>query len=356
LVDDSQGQLRMRLATKAVQAKPNVAPGWAKACCSAQQPAPAQGASVQSTQMDAAEAVAQLKAAQQLGQALSASAQQQGAQALHAFDAQQAVSSHVEAMCPTAQGKYTGLVNGQDAKKANGRTLTDPVERFAKPLVHLDTPVTAAFVTPSNISVFSGQDTGLAVQGDVQITAGHTLSSVSGQTTSLYTHAGGIKAITANGGLSLRAHTDAQQIWADQGITVQSTTDEIRIQASESITLSAGQSAIVIKGGDITFMCPGNWTVKGATHDWGSGGGGGASLMALPEELLSEPKIFDEQFHLVDVHGDPMPNTPFRILGSNGQVWVGTTDSDGLTPRIEAPEGVEFCLEVLSQDERRTVE
>ena len=392
LVDDSQGQLRMRLATHgsqggwseltlghiiahsgqggAGQAQRGTwlgegfyghTDGWAvvragQGLLLSTTARTAQGASVQSTQMDAAEAVAQLKAAQQLGQALSASAQQQGAQALHAFDAQQAVSSHVEAMCPTAQGKYTGLVNGQDAKKANGRTLTDPVERFAKPLVHLDTPVTAAFVTPSNISVFSGQDTGLAVQGDVQITAGHTLSSVSGQTTSLYTHAGGIKAITANGGLSLRAHTDAQQIWADQGITVQSTTDEIRIQASESITLSAGQSAIVIKGGDITFTCPGNWTVKGATHDWGSGGGGGASLMALPEELLSEPKIFDEQFHLVDVHGDPMPNTPFRILGSNGQVWVGTTDSDGLTPRIEAPEGVEFCLEVLSQDERRTVE
>jgi len=82
--------------------------------------------------------------------------------------------------------------------------------------------------------------------------------------TSLYTHAGGIKAITANGGLSLRAHTDAQQIWADQGITVQSTTDEIRIQASKSITLTAGQSQIVIEGGNITFTCPGAWTVKGA--------------------------------------------------------------------------------------------
>ena len=115
----------------------------------------------------------------------------------------------------------------------------------------------------------------MAVQGDVQLTTGHTLSSVSGQTTSLYTHAGGIKAITANGQVSLRAHTDAQQIWADQGITVQSTTDEIRIQASESITpCQQARSAIVIKGGDITFTCPGNWTVKGATHDWGSGGGG----------------------------------------------------------------------------------
>jgi type VI secretion system secreted protein VgrG len=178
LVDDSQGQLRMRLATKAVQAKPNVAPWLGEGLLLSTTARPRHGRQcAKHPNGRLLKRWAQLKAAQQLGQALSASAQQQGAQALHAFDAQQAVSSHVEAMCPTAQGKYTGLVNGQDAKKANGRTLTDPVERFAKPLVHLDTPVTAAFVTPSNISVFSGQDTGLAVQGDVQITAGHTLSS-----------------------------------------------------------------------------------------------------------------------------------------------------------------------------------
>jgi type VI secretion system secreted protein VgrG len=48
-----------------------------------QQPC-AQGASVASTQMDAAEAVAQLKAARQLGEALSQSARQQGAQGLTA--------------------------------------------------------------------------------------------------------------------------------------------------------------------------------------------------------------------------------------------------------------------------------
>ena len=385
LVDDSQGQLRMRLATHgsqggwseltlghiiahsgqggAGQAQRGTwlgegfyghTDGWAvvragQGLLLSTTARTAQGASVQSTQMDAAEAVAQLKAAQQLGQALSASAQQQGAQALHAFDAQQAVSSHVEAMCPTAQGKYTGLVNGQDAKKANGRTLTDPVERFAKPLVHLDTPVTAAFVTPSNISVFSGQDTGLAVQGDVQITAGHTLSSVSGQTTSLYTHAGGIKAITANGGLSLRAHTDAQQIWADQGITVQSTTDEIRIQASESITLSAGQSAIVIKGGDITFTCPGNWTVKGATHDWGSGGGGGASLMALPsggvtvQSPLTDPG-YSIQFVIKGPKGSPIQGFPYEVVqkSTGHAVARGLTDENGCTERYYTSEPMEM--------------
>ena len=38
-------------------------------------------------------------------------------------------------------------------------------------------------------------------------------------------------------------------------------------------TLTAGQSQIVIEGGDITFSCPGTWTVKGASHDWLGGGG-----------------------------------------------------------------------------------
>ena len=106
-----------------------------------------------------------------------------------------------------------------------------------------------------------------------------------------------LAAITAKGALSVRAHTDAQQIWADQDLTVQSTTDEIRIQASRSITLTAGQSQIELKGGDITFTCPGTWTVKGAMHEWGAGGGGGgASLMALPD---SRAKLFDEQIRAI---------------------------------------------------------
>ena len=288
------------------------------------------GASVQSTQMDAAEAVAQLKAAQQLGQALSASAQQQGAQALHSFDAQaqQAVQSHVDAMCPTAQGKCDSSVNGQEAKKADGRKLGAPVERFAQPLIHLDTPATAAFVTPANISIFSGQDASMAVQGDVQITAGHTLSSVSGQTTSLYTHAGGIKAITANGPLSLRAHADAQQIWADQGITVQSTTDEIRIQASESITLSAGQSAIVIKGGDITFTCPGNWINKAASHAWEGGGSSSANLMALPDGVVAIHDWIELDYRDSDSE-QGMADTDYEIHLEDGVVLKGLLDKQG---------------------------
>ncbi|MDE1998992.1 MAG: type VI secretion system tip protein VgrG [Burkholderiales bacterium] len=350
LVDDSQGQLRMRLANycpsfgwseltlghiiaQSGQGGSGHAQrgtwlgegfyghtdGWAvvragQGLLLTTTARPGMGASVHSTQMDAQEAVAQLKVAQQLGQALSQSAQQQGAQPLHGFEAKQAVASHTEAL-----------------------------EQMTQPLVHLDTPVMAAFVTPSVISLFSGQDTSVAVQGDIHLTAGHTLSSISGQTTSLYTHAGGLKAITANGALSLRAHTDAQQIWADQGITVQSTTDEIRIQASDSITLQAGQSAIVIKGGDITFTCPGNWTVKGAMHEWGAGGGGGASLMALPSGAvtisspLAEPD-YSVAFDLKACTELNMSGEPYVAYVQRGNEWVaiqaGVLDDDQTTADI----------------------
>ena len=213
-----------------------------------------------------------------------------------------------------------------------------------QPLLHLDTPSSASWVTPASISLFSGQDTSLTAQGDAHLTAAHTVSAVSGQTTSLYTHSGGIKAITANAGLSLRAHTDAQQIWSDKDLTVQSTTDEIRIQASSSITLTAGQSQIEIKGGNITFTCPGTWTVKGAAHAWAGPGSQvaqlpklpkGAALPATPAHTLYE--VFDEQVVFVSDLGSAIDGR-LRYAVDNPadqeQRLVGQTPKRGETGRL----------------------
>lgn len=291
---------------------------------------PAQGASVARTQMDATEAVGQLKAAQQLGDVLAQSARQQGAHGLHSHEAGQAWSTHTEAMDPAAQGKHTGAVGGQDARqaRAGSRELAEPVERFAKPLLHLDTPASATWVTPASIHLFSGQDHSVSAQGDVHLTAAHTVSTVSGQTTSLYTHTGGIKAITANAALSVRAHTDAQQIWSEQDLTVQSTTDEVRIQASKSITLTAGQSQIVIEGGDITFSCPGSWTVKGATHDWLGGGSQAASLPAMPSDGAQITDWIELDYRDPDT-GEPVPSASYEIHFQGGAPFKGTLDSSG---------------------------
>jgi type VI secretion system secreted protein VgrG len=212
------------------------------------------------------------------------------------------------------------------------------VERFAKPLLHLDTPASAMFVTPASFASFSGQDTSLATMGDAQLTSAHAFSSVSGQTTSLYTHSGGIKAITANGELSLRAHTDSQQIWADQDITVQSTTDEIRIYAKNSITLTAGQSQIQLKGGDITMTCPGQWINKAASHDWMGPGSGPAALMNLPDGLVTvapQDVIIQREYH--DDEGTQAAR--FTAQLGDGGTRKGVTDAQGQVELRALPPG-----------------
>ena len=294
VIDDATGQLRMRLLTSYTAAEVGLGhlieqgqgaqrgswrgsgfeagtQGWASIragqglLLSTTARAATYG-SAQSTQMDAAEALGQLKAMRDLGQRLSEVAKAGTAHALTSHDAGQAVEKFLEAIDPQKLGKHAGPVGGQEAKKANGRTLTDPVEAFATPLVLMDTPSTSAFASEASITNFSGQDLSLGVQGDMQHTAVHTYAAVSGQTTSVYTNDGGIQVKAANGPVSLRAHTDELHILADQDVTVISVEEEIRIQANTCIELIAGESSVVLEGGDITFTCPGTFTAKTSTH------------------------------------------------------------------------------------------
>ena len=229
--------------------------------------------------MDAQEAAAQLKGAQQLGQALGQAAQAQGALPLTSHDAkaQEAVEAMLEAIDPQKQGRHPS------ERKASNREPGDPVEQFAKPVIVLDTPSAAIMATPGSIASYSGQDTSLIAQGDIHAAAAHTASFVSGETTSLYTHEGELQAIAANGNVSLRAHTDRLELLADQDITIISVNDEITITANERIEIVGGDSKVVLNGSDIEFATPGAFTVKAASHAWGGGGRGSVTLETLPQ-------------------------------------------------------------------------
>lgn len=289
--------------------------------------------SAQSTQLDTQEAIAQLKGAQQLGQALGDAAQAQGAMKLasHGTSANDALQSLIESIDPQRQGKHSS------EKKATGREpSSDPVERFAKPYVVMDTPSSAMFTSPAMLAMFSGQDTSLAAQGDVHAVAAHTASWVSGQTTSLYTHQGELQTIAANGDLSLRAHTDQLEILADKDITIISVNNEITITASQRIEMVGGDSKVVLDGSNIDFVTPGTFTVKAATHEWAGGGSGSTALPALPD---SRVKLFHEQFRAVDQQtGKPVVGKLYRLVLADGNEIKGRTDERGLTERISSSE------------------
>jgi type VI secretion system secreted protein VgrG len=231
---------------------------------------------------------------------------------LAARDANCAHAQQIKSIDPQQDGKYNGPVEGQEAKKPNPgtRDLGDPVETFAKPLVVIHSAASTALTTDASIAAFAGQDQSYVAQNDTHLTAAHTAAAASGETTSLFTQSGGIQAIAANGPVSIRAHTDALEIKADQSIKVTSSNDSIRVQANQKIELLAGQSSVVLEGANITFTCPGAFTVKAAQHAWAGGGGNAASLPNLPSGSV----------HLSGAPPDTAPSAAAGSWASGGAV------------------------------------
>jgi type VI secretion system secreted protein VgrG len=250
-----------------------------------------QGSSVTSTAFDTAEAVGMLKGAGELSKTLFDAATAQNALASSAAnEAQAALLGKID---PEQNGKYAGAVGGHSALKAGdgSRELdaAQPVEKFASPVMLLDGASSINWASPASTVVFAGGQLQWTAQSDMQWTAGHTLSTVAANALGLFTHRGGIQAIAANGPVSLQAHTDQLEILADKAITVISVNDVIEIKANQKIVLQAGQSSVTLEGGDITFACPGNFTVKGGQHLFDGGAAKAAVLPGQPSFVTSIP-------------------------------------------------------------------
>ncbi|HEY0819462.1 MAG TPA: type VI secretion system Vgr family protein [Rhizobacter sp.] len=308
--------------------------------------------SAQGGQMDTQEAVAQLKSAQQLGQALGQAAQAQGALAMSSHDAkaQEAVQGLLDALDIDQDGKHPSEQQG------SSRDAKDPVAQFAKPYIVFDTPSAAITASPASIASYSGQDTTIAAQGDVHATAAHTASLVSGETTSLYTHEGELQTIAANGRLSLRAHTDALELLADQDITVISVNDEITITAKERIEIVGGDSKVVLHGGNIEFATPGSFTVKAASHSWAGGGKGNASLSPLPTGLQPSDGPFIGQYVLNKTDERPFEGYRYRIVDGDRVLLEGMTTPTGQTGLVSTDRAkyIEVHKTIMREDQKIT--
>jgi type VI secretion system secreted protein VgrG len=376
VLDDSNGQLRMRLASSSAASQLNLGYLVVQSPSSAQRGSyrgtgfelrsdawvvlrageglllsstirPALGSSVTSTQMDAAQAIMQLSRAKDMSTRLSDAAAHQNTPASNG--ANQAQADFIATIDSQQAGKYNGPVHGQPAYKTKPGSKeadeTQPVEKFANPVVLLDSAASITATSAASTLLFAGQHLHWSSQADIHWAAEKTLAAVAGQTASLFTHSGGITAIAGNGPLSLQAHTDQLEILADLDITVLSASDKIEIKANRKITLQAGQSSVTLEGGNITFACPGNFTVKGGQHAFGGAGSKAAELPDLPAgqvplvpsspvSLLSpEPESYSQRLVVWNpVTGESM-STAYSLMQEGLMIDRGRTAGGGFSTR-----------------------
>ncbi|OWB28825.1 type VI secretion system Vgr family protein [Xanthomonas oryzae] len=282
-----------------------------------------------SSQMDVAEGVGQLQGAIEIAQRLDGAARQAQAGGLSGNPAQQAF---LKTLDPAQDGKYTGSVAGQDARKpsAGQRSGGDPVERFGTPAVLLESPQSITLTTPHSAVASAGDHVHLTSRGDAHLGAGTALSAAAGGGVSLFSAAGGLKAVANHGPVTVQAHTGTLQVLADQSVTVTSTEDRIDVMAKDSIVLQQGPNRITLKSGDITVETPGMFKVKSATHTLLDGAFNPAKLAALPNSGM-----FTQHFQAVDADtGEPI--TPRRYELSGPDYVAGATDASGKTAIVSS--------------------
>ncbi|WP_250447466.1 type VI secretion system Vgr family protein [Lysobacter enzymogenes] len=275
-------------------------------------------ADARSTHFDIAEAVAQLKGAQNTAQALNDAAAQNQVPALRGNPEQAAFLAAVDAQ---QDGKYDGDVAGQPASKPSGegRDGGDPVERFAAAMLVAESPDSLAATTPASALAYAGGHSHLTAQDDAHFAAGQTFAAVSGAHSALYAQQGPLRAIAAAGPVSVRAHVGTLELLADQSVTVTATDERIDVLAKQKIVLQAGQTRVTLEGGDITFECPGNFTVKAGMHPFKGGETAPLVMPALPNGLADAFKYYG-RLDITNQDGKPLPGKRFKLVDKDGNV------------------------------------
>lgn len=259
-------------------------------------------------QLDAQEALARLEGAQELAQAHSDAAVAQGSAALST---------------PKDLDEFRATASATVPPAAEG----EPVPAFSAPILLQETPASAALTSPASLVSYASQSLHLTASGQAHIAAGKTIELASGRDTALFTHAGGISAVAANGPVSIQAQTAALSLLADQSVTFTSTDGKIEVFAQTKIVLQAGQCAVTLDGGDITFAMPGVFSVKGAQEILGGGAAGQVALPVLPYGQMAISHWIAVSYR--DAAGLPMSDVGYRLTFTDGTSLSGRLDADG---------------------------
>jgi type VI secretion system secreted protein VgrG len=116
---------------------------------------------------------------------------------------------------------------------------------------------------------------------------------------------------------------------ADKEVTVVSVNDSISINAKTKIVLKAGQTSITLEGADITFACPGTFSVKGSAHSLDGGASAAASLKPLPDDKVKEPKHWVALDYRDPDSGEGIDGADYDIHFEGGKVISGKLDAQG---------------------------
>lgn len=366
--DDSDGQLRLQLATTQAASQLNLGhlihqadnyrgsfrgegfelrtDAWGAVRAGSGLWLSAYGRSDDTPAGDAVAQAALLTQLRSLGETFSQAATTHQTVKLAAHEgAQSAASSRlVDSQAPLAAllASVKTTVPGQEYSEARGgagerspAAGEGRVPHTGDALLGLAAPTGIGFVAGQSLSwlvgetltLASGQSSNLAIANNLRLHSGQAIgllaAAVEGQTEDV-----GLSMVSGEGELDLQSQNNQIRIRSRDQLKLVSANAEVDLAGGKAVHLAtSGGASLTIEGGNIVIACPGEIKVHAGKHSF-------AGPTQLSREMNSWPETRFDQEHVIryEHSGEPIRNWPVEIVRADGARIRLMTDDEGRLP------------------------
>jgi type VI secretion system VgrG family protein len=295
------------------------------------------------SQMDSREAFEQIRASQELQEALADTARKHNA----VLQAEEGAGGTTQAKL-AAIAQMEGSANVVNSTGTGGGTGAGGADAYSEPQFQLSSPRGIAAATPANAILSAGTTSSISAGQDINFVAqANSIHSVAAGI-SFFTYGKasnknkpnqetGIKLHAASGKLSAQSQSGETRITADKGVTVASVTKSVTASAKNHVLLTAQGAGLKIEGGNITLQAPGKVEFKAAMKEFA--GPVSVPTVEVAKRIHELHMQRDLEIQYVDADGNLLTDEPISLHFANGEEKRVRLDGSGKVTIKGAPLG-----------------
>ncbi|WP_374486814.1 type VI secretion system Vgr family protein [Zoogloea sp.] len=257
-------------------------------------------------------------------------------------------------------GDYAAQYGGKSNDNAPQSQLHDDLKNWdsgsntakggsggGKPLVAVSAPAGVYLNSPEAVVTHAGKNVDIVAGQHLQSACAgrHTLNT--GQGIALFAQSEGIKILAHDGKLELQSQHGDTQVNASQNLKLSASEGKVQVMATEEILLAeSGGAYIKLTGGRIELGCPGDFTVKAASHQWSSSASSPTDLPKFSSGDLGRTPVLVRA-----TDGQPISGIPYSITRPDGSTLSGHTDADGKTTALESSTFEKINVQFFAPDQ-----
>lgn len=308
-------------------------------------------------QMDAQEALAQVRQSLQLQtslaeqahkhQALQLTIPEDAGQPASAAQTQPDTMPEAATLPAIVQMEHSMTVLGTTADGQAAGPAQGQVSAYGEPHLQLSSPSGIAATTPANAVLTAGGSASVTAGADINFAAQGNSMYALGKGISLFTYGKasnkdkpnqetGIRLHAASGKVSSQSQADETRLTADKAITVTSTAKSVDVAAKQHVLMTAQGAYIRLEGGNIMLHGPGKIDFKASMKELTGPASSQPTLPALPK-VSDIDRAVELNLHYGDL--EPVINSPYKITFANGTSLSGLLDAKGHARLENVPAG-----------------